>query len=94
MSMLKWYRRDDGYRRSTQGGSSITTPASQMTSQDLMVWLKLSGGSMSVKSGQRRAELTAWKLINKQGADAHYILAICMGPTVYSCLIWKGSIDA
>jgi hypothetical protein len=39
-SMLKWYRSEDGYRRSTQGGSSITTPASQMTSQDFAVWLK------------------------------------------------------
>lgn len=44
MSMLKWYRSEDGYRRSTHGGSSITTPASQMTSQDLMVWLKLAEG--------------------------------------------------
>jgi hypothetical protein len=94
MSMLKWYSREDGYRRSTQGGSSITTPASQMTSQDLLVWLKLSEGSVSRKSRQKRAELTAWKLIDKQGADAHYILAIRMGPTVYSHLIWKGGVDA
>jgi hypothetical protein len=94
MSMLKWYSREDGYRRSTQGGSSITTPASQMTSQDFLVWLKVSEGSLSKKSGQRRAELTAWKLIDKQSADAHYILAICMRPTMYSHLIWKGGVDA
>jgi hypothetical protein len=92
--MLKWYKREDGYRRSTQGGSSITTPASQMTSQDLMVWLKLSGEGVSIKSKRRGARLTAWELIDKEGADANYVLAICMRPAVYSHLIRKGGIYA
>jgi hypothetical protein len=45
--MLKWHRREDGYRRRIQGGSSITTPASQMTSQDLFVWLKFANQRLS-----------------------------------------------
>ena len=59
-----------------------------------MVWLKLSEEGIAIKSKGREAKLTAGKLVDEQGADAYYVLAICMWPTVYSHLIGKGRVDA
>lgn len=33
-------------------------------------------------------------LVDKQGAYAHDVLSVCMGPTMYACLPWKGCVDA
>ena len=38
--------------------------------------------------------LTTWKLIDQQGADAHYVFLIHVGAAVYLHLVWEGSIDA
>jgi len=66
MSILKWKRSEDGYKTSTHGGSSITTPASHITSQVRWVWLNLAVWTVSIaRSGGVQESLTTQKNIGE-----------------------------
>jgi hypothetical protein len=91
---LKWYRSEEGYKRRTQGGSSMTTPASHITSQDLMVWLKQAKGMQLVGSWQEGQRLAPWELIHKQSADTYYVFSVSMWAAVYARLAWESCVDA
>lgn len=93
MSMLKWYRSEEGYRRRTQGGSSMTTPASQTTSHDLCVWLKWAKDTRQQAVGKLKRWPTPWKFINHKCAYTNYVFSVGMGGTVYSRLAWESCVD-